>query len=150
MIEKKSIFDPAEYAALRQRLEALRPDAPRQWGKMTVAQMLAHANVPIEAGLGKIQLAPEGNFITRPLLKWYVLGKTVFKHNLPTSKNFVVRDDRAFEQEKTRLLDNLADAHGRGLNGPWAPHNMFGTLAPEQWGTLTWMHLDHHLRQFSA
>ncbi|HNL38896.1 MAG TPA: DUF1569 domain-containing protein [Saprospiraceae bacterium] len=149
-MDKKSIFDPAEFAALRERVNSLQPGAVRQWGKMTVAQMLAHANVPLEVGLGKLQLPPEGNFLTRRLLKWYVLGKTEFKRNLPTSRFFLVTDGRMFEQEKKRLLDNLDDAHTRGLDGPWAPHNAFGALAPEQWGTLTWLHLDHHLRQFSV
>lgn len=149
-MEKKSIFDPAEYASLRHRLLNLLPEAPRQWGKMEVGQMLAHVNIPLETGLGKITLPRDGNFITRPLLRWYVLSKTVFSRNLPTPKDFVVADPREFDREKARLLANLDDAHSRGLNGPWAPHNTFGVLKPEQWGTLTWMHLDHHFRQFLA
>ncbi len=149
-MEKKSIFDPVEYAAMRGRIASLQPDAARQWGKMSVAQMLSHTNVPLEVGLGKLQLPPEGNFLTRRLLKWYVLGKTEFKHNLPTSKYFLVSGDPVFEQEKQRLLDNLDDAYARGHNGPWAPHNSFGELAPEQWGTLSWLHIDHHLRQFAV
>lgn len=149
-MDKKSIFEPAEYAAMRQRLHNLSFDAPRQWGRMDVAQMLAHLNIPLETGLGKIILPREGNFITRPLLKWYVLSKTIFARNLPTPKYFVVADRRDFEHEKARLIANLDEAYDRSLSGPWAPHNTFGTLRPEQWGTLTWMHLDHHLRQFSA
>ncbi|MBL7804170.1 MAG: DUF1569 domain-containing protein [Saprospiraceae bacterium] len=149
-MERKSIFDADEYRLIRQRIEQLKPDSVRLWGKMNAAQMLAHACVPLEAGLGRIALPPEGNFITRPLLKWYVLRSREFQRNLPTSKNFVVPDERDFEREKARLLDDLDEAFRRGMAGPWALHNMFGELAPEQWGTLTWAHLDHHLRQFSV
>lgn len=149
-MEAKTIFDPIHYAEIRRRIESLQPETMRQWGKMNPAQMLAHANIPLEAGLGKVQLKPEGNFITRPLLKWFVLGKKEFQRNLPTSPQFVVAGSKDFEREKARLLANLDDAHQRGMNGPWHPHNMFGQLKPEHWGSLTHKHLDHHLRQFSV
>ena len=29
-------------------------------------------------------------------------------------------------------------------------HPAFGNLNPKEWGVATWMHMDHHLRQFSA
>jgi Protein of unknown function (DUF1569) len=150
---KNSIFQPEQYAALRARLEALAPDATRQWGKMNAAQMLAHCNIPLESGLGKLQLPQEGNFITRPLLKWYVLSKDSFKPGLPTAKSFTIplQDDKDFTREKARLLANLAEGYQRGQNGtPWAMHNMFGTLTPQQWAELTYMHLDHHLKQFGS
>jgi hypothetical protein len=146
----ESIFDPNHYAELRRRIESLQPTAERLWGTMQPAQMLAHVNVPLEAGLGTLQLKSEGNFLTRPLLRWFVLSKKPFRRNLPTSPQFVVSDAREFEREKKRLLDNLEEALRRGLAGPWHRHNMFGNLPPEQWGTLTWKHLDHHLRQFGA
>ena len=28
------------------------------------------------------------------------------------------------------------------------PHPFFGALTPDDWGVLTYKHLDHHLRQF--
>jgi hypothetical protein len=29
-------------------------------------------------------------------------------------------------------------------------HPYFGKLSTKQWGQFTWMHLDHHLRQFGV
>lgn len=147
---KSSIFQTEDYQALLSRIERLEPGSPRQWGVMTPAQMLAHVNVPLETGLGKISPPREGNFLTRPLMRWFVLTSKQFRRNLPTLNAFVVRDPRDFEQEKQRLLANLAEAHARGINGPWRPHHAFGVLTPQQWGELTYLHLDHHLRQFGV
>lgn len=147
---KPTIFHPDDYQHLLRRIENLRPGSPRRWGKMNPAQMLAHVNVPLETGLGKISPPREGNLITRPLMRWFVLSSTRFRRNLPTLKAFIIREQRDFDREKQRLLHNLEAAFALGLNGPWRPHHAFGALTPRQWGELTWLHLDHHLRQFAV
>ena len=149
-MSRPTIFDPDDYHSLTRRIHNLQPGSLRQWGKMDPAQMLAHVNVPLETGLGKISPPREGNFITRPLMRRFVLGSTRFRRNLPTLKAFVVREKRDFDREKQRLLNNLEAAFALGLNGPWRPHHAFGALTPQQWGELTWLHLDHHLSQFSV
>ncbi|MDZ4803510.1 MAG: DUF1569 domain-containing protein [Candidatus Eisenbacteria bacterium] len=30
------------------------------------------------------------------------------------------------------------------------PNPIFGNLSVDEWGKLSWKHLDHHLRQFGA
>jgi len=30
------------------------------------------------------------------------------------------------------------------------PHTFFGQMTPEEWATLMYKHLDHHLRQFGV
>lgn len=149
-LKKPSIFEPQAYATICARIAKLHPGSPRQWGKMTPDQMLAHLNVPLETGLGKIHPRREGNFITRPLARWYVRTASRFPPNLPTLKAFRIETPRDFEQEKQRLLDNLREAHRRGPEGPWHPHHGFGNLTPREWGEMTHLHLDHHLKQFSV
>src|SRR5271156_5473814 len=52
--------------------------------------------------------------------------------------------------EKAQLLKILeADWNARTAD-QWKPHPMFGTMSPTQWGKLLQIHLDYHLRQFSA
>jgi hypothetical protein len=36
------------------------------------------------------------------------------------------------------------------LSSDLGPHPGFGPWTNEQWGTLQYLHLDHHLKQFSA
>lgn len=149
-MDKPSLFSPSDYSSVCARIENLQPNSPRQWGTMRPDQMLAHCCMPLEQGLGKIQLPPEGNFLTRWLIKQYVLRSRNFRPNLPTSKAFIVRETQGFEAEKKRLLENIAETHQRNLAGPWAPHNLFGAVDPADWGRLCFVHLDHHLKQFSV
>ncbi|MEP7144783.1 MAG: hypothetical protein ABI707_18005 [Ferruginibacter sp.] len=48
----KSLFDTGTYTEVMQRLNNLTPQSERKWGKMDVAQMLAHTTqafkVPLE------------------------------------------------------------------------------------------------------
>ncbi|MBK8968327.1 MAG: DUF1569 domain-containing protein [Saprospiraceae bacterium] len=147
---KPSIFNSTDYTAICRRIDALRHDSGRLWGTMTPDQMLAHCCMPLEQGLGKIELPPEGNLLTRWLIKQFVLRADRFRPNLPTAKAFVICETAGFEAEKARLLANISETHQRGPAGPWAPHNLFGAVKPVQWGRLCYVHLDHHLRQFGV
>ena len=52
----KSIFNKEEYNSIMARIDKLTPQNQRLWGKMDVAQMLAHCVEPIRAALGEITL----------------------------------------------------------------------------------------------
>ena len=146
----KTIFDKDTYQNLRARLESLTPESPRQWGKMTADQMLAHCNIPIEQAIGKVEGINRSNLLSRTLIRWVVLRDKPFGKNLPTVPDFVIADARDFAREKARLLQNLDDFYNKGENGNWSMHPAFGKMTPAQWSWLTYKHLDHHLSQFSA
>lgn len=44
----KNIFNPNDSAEIINRINKLTPQTKANWGKMTVAQMLAHCNVTYE------------------------------------------------------------------------------------------------------
>ncbi len=139
------------FTDIYQRVESLTANNIRQWGKMTIAQMLAHCNIAIEQALGNTTQEDSSNFLTKTLIKWSVLQKKPFGRDLPTVPIFVISDDRDFEVEKQRLLNNLKIFYERGQKiGEFAPHPAFGKLSKEDWGYFAWKHLDHHLQQFSA
>jgi Protein of unknown function (DUF1569) len=149
----KNILNEAEYKTIRNRLENLKPDAQRQWGKMDVAQMLAHLNIPIEQATGKVPFKDESNFISRTLIRWMVLGnikKGSFGKNLPTVKSFIIKDSKEFENEKKRLLENLDELYVKGKQDKLNNHPGFGKFSKDEWGGLMAIHLDHHLTQFSS
>lgn len=52
----KHLYDPARAVALKSRLAQLRADSPRQWGKLTVPQAVAHMSVAFEAALGDVAI----------------------------------------------------------------------------------------------
>jgi hypothetical protein len=149
----RNLFDVATAAEIKARLQRLRADSPRQWGKMTPAQAMAHCAASMEMALGDTH-PPQmliGRVIGR-IIKPLALGDDKpMKRNSPTVPSFVVRDDRDFVAERsrlTKLIDRFADG------GPGActthPHSFFGRLAPQEWAILMYKHLDHHLRQFGV
>jgi transposase InsO family protein len=46
------------------------------------------------------------------------------------------------------MIDCFADAGPKGCTAH--PHSLFGRLTPEEWATLMYKHVDHHLRQFGV
>ncbi len=49
----RSLFDPPDRQSVLVRLGQLQSGAPRQWGKMNAAQMLAHCSVAMEMATGE-------------------------------------------------------------------------------------------------
>jgi len=70
--------------------------------------------------------------------------------NAPTHPTVLVKDQRNFEAERSRLQRDL----DRFTSGPAActrhPHFFFGAMTPDEWATFMYVHLDHHLRQFNV
>src|SRR6266571_4165434 len=49
----RSLYQPDAVDELKRRVALLQPDSPRQWGKMTPGQALAHYSAQLEMILGK-------------------------------------------------------------------------------------------------
>jgi hypothetical protein len=148
----KTLFDPAVYREVLRRVEALQPDAQRQWGKMTAAQMLEHAGRVLEmaAGTKPLKQALLGKAIGWMFRKSFV-GPTPFGKNGPTGPDFVVRGEPDFGRAKERVKTLLAELHGLGEQGCEGHiHGFFGRMTGAEWGITQYKHLDHHLRQFGA
>ena len=148
----KSLFDPGDRQALIRRLEALQPDAPRQWGKMAPAQMLCHCAIALETGTGDRPMQQKliGK-ILMPFFKKKLLGDRAFDRNSPTDPSFVVRNDCDFTAERTRLIALIERFAQRGTaSAATQTHAFFGRLTGEQWGELMYKHIDHHLQQFGT
>jgi len=147
-----NLFEAKDRKSILDRISRLPASATRQWGKMNPAQALAHCSIAMgcAGGEGKQEQALLGKIFT-PLILWKVMDEKPFAHNAPTDPSFVVSDEVDFEKEKARLVA----AVGRFCDGGPARavrsvHPFFGRLTAEQWGRLTFKHLDHHLRQFGG
>jgi uncharacterized protein DUF1569 len=147
-----SVFDPAENAALSERIRSLRPDAKALWGGMSVAQMLAHCQRPLRVATGELRLERNllGILLGR-LAKKQLAGPVPFRRGLPTAPAFRVQgpQDFAREQEALLLLLQRFAEQGPAILTR-APHPFFGPLTEREWDVLQWKHLDHHLRQFGV
>jgi hypothetical protein len=149
-MEIKNLFADAEKEALLSRINKLTPASKALWGKMDVAQMLAHLQLPILTAYGKH--IPKGSFMLRligPLFKSMLWNNKPWKQGLPTDPTFITSADPAnFENEKSKMLDLLIQFSPEALVAE--RHPIFGKFTKDNWSMATWKHIDHHLRQFGV
>jgi hypothetical protein len=149
----KNLYQAACVNEIKARLAQLEPDSPRQWGKMSAPQAVAHCSAGMEMALGdrhppqSIMGRMVGHFI-KPLV---LRDDQPMRRNSPTVKDLVVQDRRELGKERERLsglIDRFAAAGPAGCT--LHRHAFFGRLTPDEWAILMYKHLDHHLRQFAV
>lgn len=148
-MEIKNLFDPAVKQEIIDRINKLTPQTQHLWGKMNVAQMLAHVQLPISCAYGTHQV--KGSFLLKllgPLFKGILYNDKPYKQGLPTDPTYVVVDSKDFENEKQGLLEKLNRFSGESV--VLENHPVWGKMTKEQWSRATWKHLDHHLKQFGV
>lgn len=148
----KNLFEKETSDEVIGRIDSLQPTAQRQWGKMDVAQMLAHCSRALDMASGKLN--PPRMLIGRIIgsfVKPIYTNEKPFSQNNPTDKKLVVSDTRDFAREQERLKICVREFHQGGEpKCTRHPHPFFGALTPTEWSRGMYKHLDHHLRQFGA
>jgi hypothetical protein len=148
----KNLFQPEAVDEVMARIATLQPATQRQWGKMDVAQMMAHCSAALDMASGRLN--PPRLFIGRvlgPFVKPIYTNEKPFSKNNPTDPQLVVSDQRDFLREQERLRLCLRQFHEGGQEKCTRhPHPFFGSLTPQAWSRGMYKHLDHHLRQFGA
>lgn len=148
-----SIYSKEICTSIIARINQLNPSTPALWGKMDVAQMLAHCNVTYEMLYEDKHKRPNFvvRFILKLLVKPLVTGEKSYKKNTHTAPAFLIADKKQFEAEKTRLIayiqrtQQLGAKHFEGLASL-----SFGKLTSNEWNNLFYKHLDHHFTQFGV
>ena len=149
----KNIFDEKDTQEFIHRISRLTPETQPLWGKMNVAQMLAHCCVIYE--MVYTDKHPKPNAIKKFLLKTFVkrgvTNEVPYKKNSPTSAQFIITNERDFAVEKQRLVDYLKQTQQLGAayfdNKEYVS---FGKLSKNEWNNMFAKHLDHHLTQFGV
>jgi hypothetical protein len=147
-----NLFNEQDVNNIIARIDKLTPDSQRNWGKMKVAQMLAHCNISLETAMGKntIPRVFIGRIIA-PFMRKSVLGPKPFGKNSPTDKSYIFKGDNKFEEEKPKTIATLKEFLANGTSKITTyPHPFFGHFTPEEWAVFQWKHMDHHLRQFGV
>lgn len=145
------LFQEEVYHELRGRLEKLSPSSQARWGKMDVAQMMAHLAANLEMAIGEKRVTQ--NLIGRvfgSIAKRETLTKGIPK-NSPTDPRVKISDQRQFHIEQGVLrvqLDRFVQRGDAGITRQ--PHPFFGRMTPNEWARLQYVYLDHHLKQFGV
>lgn len=148
-----NFLEPQANAALISRLFRLMPDTPRRWGSMTVGQMLVHCTDQLRISRGEKPVASlRVPGLVKPLLKWFFVKRLArFKPGMRTLPEMDARrgmtPPTTFATDHATLLAYLRPA---GYRASGVVHPLFGPLSAQEFGEITWQHLDHHLRQFGV
>ncbi|RYY71004.1 MAG: DUF1569 domain-containing protein [Chitinophagaceae bacterium] len=148
----KNIFDKEVTDEVIARINNLSTASTASWGKMNVAQMLAHCCVTYEL-IYEPHKHPEPNWLMKKVIQLFakstVVGPKPFSKSLRTAPAFLVSAEQDFEAQKTRLINYLikTQTQGEGYFEGKVSHS-FGKLTLSQWNTMFYKHIDHHLMQF--
>jgi Protein of unknown function (DUF1569) len=147
----KNLLEAAKVEEVKERIAKLRPDSERLWGSMSAAQMVAHCSAGLELAAGdrrppRVLMGRILGWIIKPMA---LRNDEPMRRNAPTM--IAVKDERELGAERERLcglIDRFATAGPEGCT--MYPHSFFGRLTAEEWATLMYKHLGHHLRQFGV
>ena len=149
-MELKDLFDPGVRNDILDRISRLTPQSQPRWGKMNVAQMLAHLQMPIGSALGiyTVRRTLLGKIIG-PLVKGGMYNDKPFKRNSPTDPSFIMTGQvKDFEKEKQSTMDMISDFKEENIKNEI--HPFFGRMTKQQWSTAMYKHIEHHLQQFGV
>lgn len=147
------IFCKAVSREVINRIEKLDSLTQPIWGKMNVAQMLAHCCVSYEY-VYENRYKPPGflmKLILKNMVKNTVVNETAYKRNNRTAPDFLITDERDFQIEKERLIAYIEKTQelGKSYFKDRESHS-FGKLTCTEWNNMFYKHLDHHLTQFGV
>jgi len=149
----KNIFEIKTTEEVINRINQLSSSSKNLWGKMNVAQMLAHCNVTYE--MIYTEKHPKPNSFKRFMLKLFVkkivVGDKPYPKNGRTAPEFVITEKREFDIEKSRLIEYIEKTQklGKKYFDNKSSHS-FGNLTNKEWNIMFYKHLNHHLSQFGV
>jgi len=148
----QTLYEPNATLDVIGRINKLQANTLHQWGKMDVAQMLAHCSESLSMAMGTKEV--KRSFISRiigPMFKKKMMGDVPFDKNLPTAKEIKMHGSKDFTEEQQRLVAAIKTFNAAGRAGvPPHVHPLLGKLTTDEWGMNAYKHLDHHLKQFGV
>jgi hypothetical protein len=149
----KNIFSQEVNTEILSRIDKLTSKTKPLWGKMAVAQMLAHCNITYELVYDEKIPKATGfkKWLLKTLIKNTVVSEKPYKKNSRTAPVFIVSTDKDFDSEKNRLVSHIQKTQELGetyFDGKES--NAFGILTKTEWNNMFYKHLDHHLNQFGV
>src|SRR3954463_8906345 len=97
----KNLFEPETLKEIRDRVGRVRADSTPQWGKMNVAQAMAHLANAMENATGDARPARMflGRIFGRVVKRLAIGDESPLKRNTPTAPGLRIPDQRDFERE---------------------------------------------------
>ncbi len=146
-----TMFDESNRQVIQTRLRSLKPNANRQWGRMSAPQMVAHLTDQMHHSLG------DSSALAKPgLLRWPPVRYTSI-YLVPWPKGRIKGPPEAFTTQPTTWEHDVSELEAlverfaaRDPKENWPDHALFGHMSGRDWGVFVHKHFDHHLRQFGS
>ena len=147
----KSLAEGGAADRMRRRLRSLCETDQRQWGVMSVAEMVCHLRESFPMATGARPTAPVHGGWRARAMKFLALRVPVqWPKDVATVPELQVGAARmrlaSFAEDKASAIAAferfLVVANNR------TSHSFFGAMEPADWMRWGYLHTDHHLRQF--
>jgi len=140
---------------IQQRLSQVRPDSIRRWGGMTAHQMICHLADSFRMVMGQRRVSTDQTLLSRTMIKWFALyGPLHWPHGFHTRPEIdqLVGGTKPvdFTTDVENLVALMAHFTERTATLEGKSHPVFGPLTEIEWLRWSYLHMDHHLRQFGA
>lgn len=150
----RTVYTTRHLDALVARVERLRPDSPRRWGRMTPHQMICHLSDSLRATLGEWTRPPHRLPPMRGVVRFVAFNLPLrWPHGVRTARELDQTRDGTkpveFERDRAELVALLRRAASLE-DGAIPEHPLWGRMSRGMTGRYLWRHTDHHLRQFGA
>lgn len=153
MVKMKIIYDNQTQEGLISRIRLLHEASQRQWGDMTVKQMIKHCLKWDEMNMGRMNLKQVfiGRLFGKMALKSFLKDEKPISKNIGTLPELKISQDieEDLEAMKEQWIASIQNYTGLKDNHEYI-HSFFGKLNKEQSGLMAYKHADHHLRQFGV
>ena len=146
----KTIFDETTRTEILQRFNELTPDRRPSWGKLTAPQMLAHVSDQLRMALGDIATSHASGFLGSRPAAWLMIYVLPWPKGAKGPREAFTTAPAAWKQDLGEMAVLLRRFSECDVNADWPEHPLFGKLTGKDWGSLSYKHFRHHLRQFSA
>ena len=149
----KNSFDVKDKDEFLSRIHKLNENTQPNWGKMNSGQMIAHLNVAYEMAIDDMHPKATGlkKWLMKKFVKKVVVGEKPYPRNSRTAPSFLIKSNKDFTKEKSRLIEYINKTCELGENHfDGKESNSFGKLTKAEWNNLFSKHLEHHLTQFGV
>ena len=148
-----TLLDENIRESIIQRVNSVKQHDNALWGTMNAEEMICHIADPLRVAAGTKSAAFVGTTMTTTVVKWLVLTVlTIPKGKIQTSRELKQGVEgtrpKSIEKDKEAFISLLKNFEKSFETNPFPVHPSFGKMSKWQWARLSYLHIDHHLRQF--
>ncbi len=151
-----SIYNSKDFKKIIYRINGLTPGSQRQWGKMSVNEMICHITDQMRLAIAEKKTEFPYNYFVQLFAKLMFVYGFKFPRNLKTVREMKQspKGDGTkptnFNQDFKSLMEVLNEFASKDRSFTFSPRPAFGKMNRKEWGIIVYKHLDHHLRQFGV